>query len=770
VSAGDDRDRRVEQPAERLLENFSRRGFLKGVLSTGALIVGVHLLPRSANAGATAVPVFRTNADRATLHPSAFVGVESDGTVYIVAHRSEMGTGIRTSLPLAVADELDADWTRVKLEQAVGDWRYGGQDTDGSHSIRDFLEVMRLAGAAARLMLIEAAAAQWRVQASDCETGLHEVLHRRTGRSLGYGALAEAAAKLSVPAREALRLKDKSQWRYIGKGHPSYDLAALCTGKAVYGIDARMDAMVYAAVIHPPVLGSKVKSYDDRDALKVKGVRGVVALEPYKPPPAFQPLGGLAVIADNTWAAFQGRKQLRVQWDDSPNAVYNSPQYKKQLLETVRAPGKVARSAGDVEAEFKKGGRTFEAEYYVPHLAHAPMEPPAALADYRDGKVTVWTCTQNPQAVQETVAEELKIAPEQVICHVTLLGGGFGRKSKPDYVAEAAILSKKTGRPVKVVWSREDDIKFGYYHTVSAMYMKAALDSRGRPTAWLQRSVFPPIGSTFKVGQRYGSADDLSLGWTDIPYELPNLRVENGPATGYVRIGWLRSVSNIYHAFAIQSFSDELAHAAGRDSAEYLLELIGPPRIVDLKGTDYPNYNASYTAYPIDTARLRRVVQIAAEKAGWGRRKMGNGTGMGIAAHRSFLTYVATVVEVEVDARGKLRIPHVHMAVDAGLIANPEFARAQFEGAAVFGASIARTGEITATNGAIDQSNFYDYPVARMPEAPLRTDVYLVESEAPPAGIGEPGVPPFVPALCNAIFAATGKRVRELPLSRHQIT
>jgi isoquinoline 1-oxidoreductase beta subunit len=752
------------------IENVSRRGFLKGVLSTGAFILSVHLLPREARAASAPISLGTTHTDRATLHPSAFVGVDSDGTVYIVAHRSEMGTGIRTSLPLVVADELDADWKRVKVEQAIGDWRYGGQDTDGSHSIRDFFDVMREAGGTARLMLIEAAAAQWKVAPRDCETDLHEVVHRPTGRKLGYGALAAAASKLPVPRKEALRLKSKSQWRYIGKGHPSYDLTALCTGKAVYGMDARMDGMVYAAVMHPPVLGGKVKSYDDKETLKVKGVRQVVAIDPFKPPAAFQPLGGLAVIADNTWAAFQGRKKLAVVWDNGPNTVYNSVDYKKELLETVRAPGKIARNAGNVDAEFEKSNRLVEAAYYIPHLAHAPMEPPVAVAEYRDGKVTAWTCTQNPQAVQDTVAEQLKISRDDVICHVTLLGGGFGRKSKPDYVAEAAVLSKKVGRPVKVVWSREDDIKFGYYHTVSATYMKAALDANGKPTAWLQRSVFPPIASTFKVGERYGDADDLSLGWTDIPYDIPNLRVENGPATAYVRIGWLRSVANIYHAFAIQSFSDELAHVAGRDPVDYLLELIGPSRIVDLKGTDYPNYNASYTAYPIDTGRLRRVVQIAAEKAGWGKRKMGHGTGMGIAVHRSFLTYVATVVEVEVDGHGKLKIPRVHTAVDAGLITNPEIARAQFEGAAVFGTSLARSGEITATNGAIDQSNFYDYPVARLREAPQRTDVYLVDSDAPPAGIGEPGVPPFVPALCNAVFVATGKRVRELPLSKHQIT
>jgi isoquinoline 1-oxidoreductase beta subunit len=750
------------------IENVSRRGFLKGALSAGALVLGVRFAPRLM-AREAKIPGFRTHADRATLHPSVFVGLDSDGAVYIVAHRSEMGTGIRTSLPIVVADEMDADWSRVRLEQAIGDWRYGGQDTDGSHSIRDFFEVMRQAGATARLMLIEAAAAQWNVPASDCATGLHEVIHPPSGRKLGYGALAEAASKLPVPHKDALRLKSRNEWRYIGKPHKSYDLEAICTGRAGYGIDARVEGMVYASVIHPPVLGGRIKSFNAKDALQVRGVRNVVTIDPFTPPAAFQPLGGIAVIADNTWAAFQGRKKIKVEWENGPNAVYNSAQYKKDLFETVHAPGRAARNTGDVDAEFKKGGRIVEADYYVPHLAHAPMEPPAAVADYRDGRVLVWTCTQNPQAVQDIVSDQLKIPRDSVICHVTLLGGGFGRKSKPDYVAEAAVLSKKLGRPVKVVWSREDDIKFGYYHTVSAMYLKAALGADGRPTAWLQRSVFPPIGSTFRVGERYSSADGLGLGWTDIPYDIPNLRVENGPANAHVRIGWLRSVGNIYHAFAVQSFSDELAHQAGRDPVEYLLQLIGPARIVDLKGVDYPNYNAPYSKYPIDTGRMRRVIEIAAEKSGWGRRKMGQGAGMGIAVHRSFLTYVATVVEVEVDGRGSIRIPHVYTAVDAGFISNPEFARAQFEGAAVFGASLARTGEITATNGAIDQSNFYDYPVARMPEAPMHTDVYLVESDAPPAGIGEPGVPPFAPALCNAIFTATGKRIRELPLSKHPL-
>jgi isoquinoline 1-oxidoreductase beta subunit len=359
------------------------------------------------------------------------------------------------------------------------------------------------------------------------------------------------------------------------------------------------------------------------------------------------------------------------------------------------------------------------------------------------------------------------IDKKNVICNVTLLGGGFGRKSKPDFCAEAAILSKQLGKSVKVVWTREDDIRFDYYHAVAAMYMKAGLDKSGKPVAWLQRSVFPSINSTFAQDVRFGSAGELGMGFTDTPYALPNHRVENGEAVNHVRIGWLRSVANIYHAFAVCSFADELAHAAGRDSKDCLLELIGPPRLIDLKaqGVDYSNVDQ----YPIDTARLRKVIELVAEKSGWGKRRLSKGRGLGIAAHRSFLSYVATVVEVAVSPEGKISIPRVDVAVDAGMVVSPDRVRAQFEGAAVFGASLALMGEITATAGKIDQSNFHNYPVARMNEAPMETRVYIVESDAPPAGVGEPGVPPFAPALCNAIFSATGKRIRELPLSRQKL-
>jgi isoquinoline 1-oxidoreductase subunit beta len=731
-------------------------------LVSGAFVLGARFIPE---------PLWAAEGEAAAhqFEPSLWMTIAPEGTVTIVAHRSEMGCGSRTALPLVVADELDADWSKVTIEQATGDPKYGDQDTDGSHSVRSNFDLMRQVGATGRVMLISAAATRWNVSPKECATEPHFVVHKASGRKLGYGELAADAAKLPVPKKEdvPLPLKKRSEWRYIGKETNSlFDLPEIVTGQAIFGMDATMPGMVYASVEHPPVLGQKIKSYDDKAALKVPGVQKTLTIDPFKPPHMFQPLGGVAVIADNTYAAFKGRKSLKIEWESSPHASYNSAEFRKTLEATSRQPGKVVRNIGDVDAAFAKGGKIIDAEYYTPHLAHVSMEPPVAVAEYRDGKVLAWAPTQNPQAVQETIAGVLGIKKEDVTCHVTLLGGGFGRKSKPDQVAEAAVLSKQLGKPVKVVWSREDDIHFDFFHSVAAMYMKAAVGADGKPTAWLQRTVYPPIGSTFDVSARYAD-DEMGLGWNNLPFDIPNHRAENGPADYHVRIGWLRSVANIYHAFAIHSFADELAHNANKDSVQYLLDLIGPARIVAL---DYKEEEADdKQRYPLDTARLRRVVEIAAEKSGWGKKRVGKGWGLGVAAHRSFLTYVATVVEVEVDGKGQVHIPNVWTAVDAGTIVSPDNIRNQFEGAAVFGTSLALFGEITATNGAIDQSNFNNFQVARMNRAPRHVDVHIVESEAPPAGVGEPGVPPFAPALCNAIFAATGKRVRELPLSKTKL-
>jgi len=752
------------------IENVQRRDFLKGMLGAGAFVLSVRVMPENLFAATDAANVSDSLAPMSTapFQAGVYLAIDTDGTTYIIAHRSEMGSGSRTALPRIVADELDADWSRVKIVQATGDEKYGDQDTDGSHSVRSFFDTLREAGGTARLMLVRAAAQQWGVPADECSTELHAVLHKKSGKKIGYGELATAAAKLPIPKKGELKLKSRSEWRYIGKDVKSYDLKDLCTGKPVYGQDTHMDGMLYASVTHPPVLGAAVKSVDDKAALAVAGVKQTVTIAPFKPPVTMQALGGVAVLADNTWAAMQGRKKLQIQWEQSPHSVYNSDAYKKELQATARKPGKVTRENGDVDATFAKGGKIVEAEYYAPLLAHASMEPPAALANYHAGKVEVWAPTQNPQGARDAVAEAVGLKKEDVTVHVTLLGGGFGRKSFPDFAVEAAVLSKKTGKPVKVVWSREDDIKFDTYHSVAAMYFKAALGADGKTAAWLQRSVFPPIGSTFDATATYSGPDELGLGFSDMPFAVPNHRAENGPATAHVRIGWLRSVANVYHGFGIGSFADELAHAAGKDPLEYALQLLGPDRVIPKSELpkDYPNYDGDYEQYPIDTARFRRVLQTAAEKSGWGKKKLGNGFGMGLAIHRSFLTYVATVVQVRINDAGKVKIERVDTALDAGTVVNPEMARQQFEGAAVFGTSLAFYGEITATNGVIDQSNFNDYQMSRMNDAPRETHVHLLASEAPPAGIGEPGVPPFAPALCNAIFAATGKRIRELPLSK----
>jgi len=751
------------------VEDVSRRGFLKGMLGAGAFVLSMRIMAGCGPSGHTAQEL--AAGMKGPLSPNVWLAIDTDGTVYIIAHRSEMGSGSRTAVPRIAADELDADWNRVKIVQAVGDEKYGDQDTDGSHSVRGSFDALREAGATARLMLVRAAAKQWGVPESECSTDLHVVVHKASGKKIGYGELATAASKQSVPKKGDLKLKAKSEWRYIGKGTSGYDLKDMVTGKAGYGIDGRMDGMLYANVAHPPVLGSTVKSVDDKETLAVKGVKQTATLDTFKPPVMNQALGGVAVLADSTWAAIEGKKKLKIEWNETDHKNYSSDTYRKELEATSRKPCKVVRELGNVDEAFSKGGKIIEAEYYAPVLAHASMEPPAALANYKDGKVEVWAATQNPQGARDAVKDALGLKKEDVTVRVTLLGGGFGRKSFPDYAIEAAVLSKRTGKPVKVVWSREDDIHFDTFHSCAAMYLKAALGADGKPTAWLQRSTFPPIASTFDANAKTADAGEIGLGWSDLPYAIPNHRAENGEASAHIRIGWLRSVCNVFHAFATLSFADELAHAAGKDSREYMLSLLGPDRKIPKEelAKDYANYDGDYSAYPIDTARFRRVVEIATENAGWGKKKNGNGFGMGLAVHRSFLTYVATVVQVEVGKDGKVKIGRVDTAVDAGTIVNPEMARQQFEGAAVFSTSLALYGEITAKDGVIQQSNFDGYPMARMDVAPRDVHVHLVENDSPPAGIGEPGVPPFTPALCNAIFAATGKRYRELPLSKAKL-
>jgi isoquinoline 1-oxidoreductase beta subunit len=734
---------------------LSRRAFLGGAAATGAFVLGTRLVPLS---------VFSQDAlAQGPWEPGVYLAILPDGLVQIIAHRSEMGTGARTSLPLVVADELDADWARVKVVQAIGDKKYGSQNTDGSCSVRDFYEPMRVAGATARTMLEQAAARTWSVPVTEVAARNHAVVHDKTGRSLPFGELVGAARSLPVPEVASLQYKKPEAYRYIGKPIPSVDLDDIVRGTAQYGMDVERPGMVFATIARPPVLGSAVTTVDDVAARKVTGVSDVVRLPAATPPYGFKALGGVAVVANSTWAAMEGRKALNVNWSTSPNASFDSAAMRTQLVDVVKTPGRVVREQGNVDAALGSG-TTHEATYYTPMLAHAPMEPPMAVAEVSGGKATLWTCTQNPQAVQDTVAEALGIKPEDVTCHVTLLGGGFGRKSKPDYCAEAALLAREVGKPVKVVWTREDDLQFDYFHAPSAQYVKAAVDGAGMPTAWLQRTAFPPIGSTFDAKEQYGGFQ-VSMGFSDLPYPIANLRVENNPAPSPVRIGWLRSVAHIHHAFAVQSFTDELAARAKADRVEYLLKLLGTPRVIDLGAEGIKGFKQD-PRHPFDTARLRRVIELVAEKSEWAKKPAAPGRALGIAAHYSFLSYIAAVVEVEVNARGQVKIPRVDIAVDAGTVVSPDRVTAQFEGAAVFGTSIALLSEITAREGKIDQTNFANYVLARQDNAPHQTNVHLVKSTAPPAGVGEPGVPVIAPAIANAIFAATGKRMRELPIRK----
>ena len=756
-----------------VLSNLSRRGFLKGVGATGALVLAASWgLPSAFAEGEQ-----KYGADRMPNgwvdDPKVYVSIEADGSVTVICNRAEMGQGVRTSLSMVVADELEADWARVKVRQAPADEvRFGNQDTDGSRSMRHWYEPMRRCGAAARSMLEQAAAAQWKVPVAECRAQLHKIIHSPSGRELGYGALATAAAALAVPARDSLKLKQPAEFRYIGKESTrAIDGADIVNGRALYGADVHFEGTVYATVARPRVYGGKVKSFDATAALKVPGVLKVVEIESRPLPSEFQPLGGVAVIASNTWAAIKGRDALTIVWDDGANARYDSIAYRQELEASARQPGKVVRDTGNVEEALKRADSQFEAGYYLPHLSQSPMEPMVAIARFNDGHCEVWAPTQAPQVTRERIAERLGIGFDQVTINVTLLGGGFGRKSKPDYIIEAAILAKAMpGQAVRVQWTREDDIHYSYFHTVSAEYLRASLNQDGTPSGWLHRTVAPSISALFAPNISHEGASELGMGFTNMAYNIPNVRLENPEAKVHTRVGWYRSVSNIPHGFAIQSFVDELAHKAGQDPLAYQLKLLAPDRQIDPRTlSDQWNYGESPERYPIDTGRLRAVLETAAKAAGWGR-ELAPGRGLGLAVHYSFVTYVAAVIEVEVKDDGSLIVHKADIAVDCGPQINPERIRSQFEGACVMGLGNAVLGEISFKEGKVQQDNFHMYEVARMSLAPKQVAVHLVTppGEVPLGGVGEPGVPPIAPALCNAIFAATGKRIRNLPV-RYQL-
>ena len=746
-----------------MIANMSRRDVVKGISGLTGLVLGFQVGPRNFPFAEAATPT--------TFEANVYVAIDETGLVTIVAHRSEMGTGIRTGLPMVLADELEADWTRIRVVQAQGDPKYGDQNTDGSRSMRQFYQPMREAGASARQMLEAAAAQIWSVDANDCRARNHMVVHVPTGRALPFGDAAKVAATLSVPPGDhlELRFKPAGERRYVGRPIPIVDLKDMVRGKAAYGIDVVLPGMKYASVERCPVYGGKVSSYDAAEALKVPGVERVVVIPATPAPSGFYPLGGIAVIASNTWAAQQGRQKLKIAWDPGPNANHDSDAYRAELEATAKRPGRIVRQQGNVNEALAAAAQHVSADYFVPYYAHAPMEVPNAVATVIGNRCEVWAPTQFPQGARTTVAEVLGLRYEDVTVNVTLLGGAFGRKSKPDYVAEAALLSRQVGAPVKVTWTREDEIQHDYYHAISAQHLEAGLTADGSAAAWLHRTVFPAIESTFQPNVTFGSAGELQQGVTDMPYAIANVRCENGPAAGHVRIGWYRSVYNIPHAFAVCSFADELAHAAGVDPVEYLKRLHGEPRMLDFDAmhVDYPNYGASLHTYPVDTGRLRGVLDLVVRNSEWGQ-PLPPRQGRGVAVHRSFLTYVAAIVQVAVGADGEVTIPRVDVALDCGLVVNPDRVRAQFEGAAIMGISNALYSNLSIKQGRVEQSNFHDYLVARTDITP-RTSIHIVESAAAPGGVGEPGVPPIAPAICNAIFAATGKRIRALPIDPEQL-
>ena len=701
--------------------------------------------------------------------PRLFLSIADDGTVSLLCIRAEMGQGIRTGFGTVVADELEADLGRVKVLQAPGNQaRFGNQDTDGSRSMRHHFEPLRRIAAAARQMLEQEAATRWSVPVTEVKAENHGIVHGPSGRRLDYGALAKGAAARPVPARDTLLLKGPSQFRYIGKDVPLIDNLDITTGKATFGIDARVAGMAYAVVARPPVFGGKVKSYDAAKTMKVRGVLKVVVIEPPTDPVVFQPLGGVAVIAENTFAAIKGRSQLEIQWDDGPNASYDSVEYRKTLEEAAGKPGKVVRNDGDVDKGLAGAAKRITAEYYVPHLAQAPMEPPSATARVTADGCEVWVSVQNSEAIRTDLSKRFNMPIDKVTVNNLLLGGGFGRKSKPDFASEAAICSHAMGgRPVKLTFTREDDLQHSFFHTVSVERVEAGVDANGKPVAWLHRTVAPTIAAIFATGANHEAPFELGMGAVDNPFAIPNFRVENPEAAAHTRVGWFRSVSNIPHAFAIQSFAAELAASLGRDPKDYLLELIGPPRLIEAGAmSDAWLYGEDPKRYPFDTGRLRAVVEKAASEAGWGR-KLEQGRGLGIAAHRSFVSYTAVVTEVAVSPKGELTIPRVDIAFDCGAVVSPDRVRAQLEGACVQGISLATLGEISFKNGRPQQTNFDGYELTRIDGAPTEIRTHLVNTGAfdkPMGGVGEPGVPPVAPALVNAIFAATGKRIRSLPI------
>ncbi|MEM9796600.1 MAG: molybdopterin cofactor-binding domain-containing protein [Pseudomonadota bacterium] len=748
------------------LEKLSRRSFLvAGSLFSLAAFASPGAAFEQWETGGTNMP-FGLRDD-----PLLFVSIDEDGTVTIVAHRSEMGQGSRTSLPMIIADEMEADWDRVKIVQAEGDEpKYGNQDTDGSRSLRHHFQVARQIGGAVRQMMRTAAAKRWDVPVDQVTVESHAA-RGPGGQVLEFGDLAAEAMAEPVPPHEAIPYKDEAAFRYVGKGQVQItDLHDITTGAAVYGADVMVPDMRFAVIARPPVVGGRAESFDATAALATPGVVAVHEL-PYAGMGAkFAPLGGIAVVAENTYAALLGRDALEITWEAGEHGSYNSESYMAEMIATSATPGQIVREKGDVEGAFAAAETSFARTYTQAHMAHIPMEPPAALAHYADGKLEVWAPVQSPYTARTDVAEAMGLDPADVIVHVTLLGGGFGRKSKADYVTEAALLSRMVDAPVRVQWTREDDVRHSFYHTTSAERIEVAMDQGGAVTAWRHTSVAPSIASTFAPDGGHQAPFESGLGHYDMPFDIANVQCSNGQALAHTRIGWFRAVSAIPRGWAIGSFVGEFAAEKGLSQRQAWRQLIGTPRIFDptVEGIagDFWNYGEPLNSkFDIDTGRLLNVLDMAADGIGDGQATPEN-EGIGLAVHRSFVSYVGCAARVRV-VDGEIRVPEMHIAIDCGFAANPERIESQIQGAAVMGMTLALHSGITFEDGAVVQSNFYDYDVVRSTNYPMNVVTHIVPhtlADAPPSGAGEPGIVPVAPAIANGLFAATGERKRDLPI------
>jgi isoquinoline 1-oxidoreductase beta subunit len=730
------------------IQKIDRRDFVKLFgLASGGIILGCSVAADSKD--------FIPSEHATGFHPNLFIHLQKNGNIILIASRSEMGQGIRTSLASAIAEELEADWQYISVEQAIGHEKYGNQNTDGSRSVRTRLEPMRKMGATAKMMLITVAAKKWNIATSACKAANHFVINTITNEQIFFGDLAADAAKLPIPKEKNIQLKQVKDFKFIGKTLKSVDLTDFTHGTATYGIDVRIPNMKFAAIARSPVTFGSVKSFTKNNAEKVAGVEAIFEMPRLIPPTGkfFGMLGGVAIIANNTWAAFQGKIALAIEWNKGANENFDSEEFKKILTKRVKKTGKLVPGVlGNVNTAFDTAAKTIEATYHVPFLAHTPMEVPNATAWFQEDKIEVWAPVQDPQTARSELAHFFEIPIEKITVNVTFLGGGFGRKSKSDFVVEAVAISKKINAPVQVVWTREDDIQNSFYHATSAQYLKGSIDGQGKVTGWLQRVGFPSIVSSFKPLSEYGSGFELNQGFTNNPYAIKNFRLENVKAEANLRIGWMRSVVHIHSAFGINSFVDELAFGAQKDPVQFHLELLGKDRI--LKGK---------SKFPFNSKRFKNVLTTTADMANWGAELPKN-HGLGIAIHYSFYSYIATVVEVSVLDR-KVKIENIWTTIDCGLALNKDNITNQLEGAAIFGMSLAMFGKISTKDGAVEQNNFFDYQMTRMKDTP-NIHINIVDAmHEPPTGVGEPGVPVIAPAICNAIFNATGERVRSLPLS-----